>query len=169
MGGVMSETSPRVAGIGGQWSAVCPEAACEPVRVGGKTCMSFGVCVRCECLTSVWYDVASRLCVTPDSGSAASRAPRRKPHSISLKSAQMRAKSRKIFWCTARLPSATALLRKNRFTRGKVRSRDSDFFLRFRPVGRSFHVLVKQDHDRTGRVTLVDVEKMRDKVPWDLR
>ena len=56
--------------------------------------------------------------------------------------------------------------KKNAFSRGILRSRDPDIFLRKKLVGRSFHVYVMQAHARKGPVAVAGVEKMLAKVPW---
>ena len=47
-----------------------------------------------------------------------------------------------------------------------MRSRRNATFLPKKLVGSSFHVLVMKVHTRTGRVAVVDLEKMLNKVPW---
>ena len=56
--------------------------------------------------------------------------------------------------------------KKNAFSRGILRSRDPDIFLRKKMVGKSFQVILMKLHARTGPVAVADLEKMLAKVVW---
>ena len=102
----------------------------------------FGTLV-CLCLYSAC------VCVSLETSSRLSIGAR-KPSQNSLKSAQMRAKTRNFAAARPGLHSRAARAKKITFPSGAVRSDASDIFLEKKPVGTSFHVLVMQAHAKKG-------------------